>query len=206
MAKSESVTYKGVVFRRYPDSENASDRSYYRPHAGYIRRGVEALHREIWKDHHGAIPEGHHIHHKDGNPLNNDIANLECLPAFDHLSAHGEDRELAQEHHERMLEAAAEWHRSAEGRAWHRQNAERSWKKREPVRLTCEQCAKAYETKHRGNARFCSNACKTAWRAASGLDDEQRECALCGATFTVNKYRKVRYCTRSCAAAARWQR
>ena len=56
--------------------ERMADRRYYRPHAGHVRNGVSSLHREIWRDHFGPIPDGHHIHHIDGNPDNNDIENL----------------------------------------------------------------------------------------------------------------------------------
>ena len=46
------------------------------------------IHRIIWTFVKGAIPEGNDIHHKDENPLNNKIENLEILSDFDHLSIH----------------------------------------------------------------------------------------------------------------------
>ena len=70
--RSETVIFQGIVFRRYPDSRCWSDQVYNKPHVGDHRRGVESLHREIWKAHHGSIPPGWQVHHKDGNPLNND--------------------------------------------------------------------------------------------------------------------------------------
>lgn len=66
----------------------------------------------------------------------------------------------------------------------------------------CERCSKQFESKSPG--RFCSNACKSAWRRASGADNEQRQCTLCGDTFEVNRYSKVRFCSRSCAS--KWRR
>jgi hypothetical protein len=44
--------------------------------------------RKIYEDHFGKIPDGYHIHHIDGNPLNNDISNLQCLSPEDHKNIH----------------------------------------------------------------------------------------------------------------------
>ncbi len=46
------------------------------------------VHRKIWKKHNGDIPKGYHIHHIDGNPYNNDITNLICLPPSEHAEIH----------------------------------------------------------------------------------------------------------------------
>jgi len=52
--------------------------------AGYMllwnwELGIEGKmsHRYIWESHNGPIPEGYHIHHRDGNPLNNRLENLQ---------------------------------------------------------------------------------------------------------------------------------
>ena len=64
---------------------------------GYYRktRGDRSyLHRDMWEDTHGPIPEGHDIHHKDGDKTNNTLSNLECLEKADHTRLHhqqGED-------------------------------------------------------------------------------------------------------------------
>lgn len=42
------------------------------------------LHRKTWEDHHGPIPDGYDIHHKDNCKTNNSLANLECLTKSDH--------------------------------------------------------------------------------------------------------------------------
>ena len=39
----------------------------------------ELLHRVIYEDHFGEIPENHVIHHIDGNRTNNGIGNLQCM-------------------------------------------------------------------------------------------------------------------------------
>jgi hypothetical protein len=53
------------------------------------RKGkVLYVHRMEWERVNGPIPEGHLIHHRDGNRLNNDISNLECVSARTHLNHH----------------------------------------------------------------------------------------------------------------------
>lgn len=49
--------------------------------------------RKIYKEHYGPIPKDHDgrsydIHHRDGNPKNNDPSNLVALSINDHYSAH----------------------------------------------------------------------------------------------------------------------
>lgn len=46
------------------------------------------LHRLIYEEEYGKIPDGYHIHHKDGDKLNNNIDNLECLSASNHGKTH----------------------------------------------------------------------------------------------------------------------
>lgn len=45
--------------------------------------------RKIWELHHNqTIPEGHEIHHLDGNRNNNDPLNLKCVSIQEHLEIH----------------------------------------------------------------------------------------------------------------------
>jgi len=57
---------------------------YYHSH----RDGTHYLHRDIWESANGPIPEGHDIHHIDGNTLNWHIENLRCLPHGKHAHLH----------------------------------------------------------------------------------------------------------------------
>lgn len=200
--KAMVVEFNGIKFRRYPNASQRSDRVYYRPHAGHIRGGVGYLHQEVWKAHNGPIPEGYHVHHKDGNPLNNSINNLELMIESEHLSMHGKDGgEAGRWYLDKYRKKAAEWHRSPEGRRWHQEHARRTWKKRIPIPKNCDECGSAFESiTRRDNDRFCSNACKSRWRRASGLDDETRHCVVCKAEFRVNKYSETQTCSRSCGA------
>lgn len=202
----ESIEFNGITFRRYPDSSRRDARVYYTPNGAYRKRGVGRLHQEIWKAAYGPIPEGHHIHHRDEDTLNNELDNLVALPGFDHLSNHAKAQPI-EEARARMDHArafASDWHSSEEGRAWHRKHGERTWAEREPRSGVCEHCGTTYSTLSRhGNERFCSNKCRAAWRRASGVDDETRTCEVCGSEYVVNKYSKKRACSPKCGAGLR---
>ena len=45
-------------------------------------------HRRVWEKHWGEIPDGHHIHHIDGDKHNNDISNLLCVSVLEHMMIH----------------------------------------------------------------------------------------------------------------------
>ena len=197
----EDREYAGRIYYRYPKSTNPSDRHYFRTHGW---RGIPRfLHRDVWEDANGPIPDGHHIHHIDGDTGNNDLTNLECIDAAAHWAHHDEinrksdewwEKSRARMDHARKF--ASEWHGSEEGRAWHSEHGKKAWEAREPKAATCEHCGNAYESHFpRG---FCSNKCRAAARRASGVDDVDRECVNCGKTFRINKYTKTKTCSRKC--------
>jgi hypothetical protein len=66
---------------------------------GYYRRtdgDRELLHRDMWKLEHGSIPDGHEIHHKDGDKTNNVIENFECLLTEDHTRLHNPQQSIQE--------------------------------------------------------------------------------------------------------------
>ena len=86
--EKERTKYKNHTYVRDPNSKNKTKRIYFRrkfydPTTGKIRQ--ELLHRVIWSDHNGPVPPGSIIRHKDGNPSNNEISNLECVNKQEHL-------------------------------------------------------------------------------------------------------------------------
>jgi hypothetical protein len=75
------------------------------------------------------------------------------------------------------------------------------WGQRESRTEVCEQCGNEYETRAlAGNLRFCSKACKAAYRRAARLDHVERTCHQCGGVFAANRYDATRHCSRSCSA------
>ena len=62
---------------------------YFRGSDGFVCRYQRTYARWIWEQHHGEIPAGYTIHHKDGNRINDRIENLMCIPAEQHRAIHG---------------------------------------------------------------------------------------------------------------------
>lgn len=66
-------------------------RFYLTCHGYYMTARGRYLHRAIWEKANGHIPEGHHIHHRNRDPSDNHLGNLQCLTASDHHRLHGSD-------------------------------------------------------------------------------------------------------------------
>lgn len=170
------------------------------------------LHRRIWIDNFGAIPEGFVVHHKDGDWTNNRIENLELVDRSSHATQHMRERMSDPEYRSVAYQAlasariaASAWHGSPDGIAWHSEHGKRTWEGREPSRVACSVCGKEYDTFFPTRSRFCSKACEQkAWyqrhKTATGI------CVLCGAQFVFNKFRKQECCSRLCANRLRGQR
>lgn len=176
------------------------------------KRAGRRLHRAVWEYYNGNISKGYHIHHIDGDKNNNDISNLRIMSAREHAIQHG--KELTEEQREwkrnnvikNAVPKASEWHKTEEASRMHREMAKKQWENKKPQKYVCDYCGKEYESLNNygeeGN-RFCSNACKSAWRRKSGIDNEIRVCEVCGREFSVNKYKKTSICSRHCAMVKR---
>ena len=60
----------------------------------FWKDSAKYLHRVIWEENHGAIPKGMLIHHKDNNPENNDIDNLQLVTTQEHRRIHSPLHEI----------------------------------------------------------------------------------------------------------------
>lgn len=183
---------------------------YYLCHDGY--GAGHRLHRDVWEFYNGKIPKGYDIHHKDHDKSNNDIDNLELLSKTDHLKKHGE--ELTDEERERRrknlisnaVPAAVGWHKSEEGKEWHNKHYEEMKDNLyQKSTFICEHCGKEFEAIKNRKNKFCSNACKSAYRRKIGADNVERVCEFCGKTFICGKYQKRKYCSVSCGKKAYWE-
>lgn len=164
-----AVVFNGATYIRNPKSR------YYFKHTtkNAERKGAKQLHRAVWEFFNGPIPKGYHVHHIDGNVDNNDITNLECLPASEHLSRHARKNEQDPVYVEKQRasikkagEAAKEWHSSPDGKEWHRKHVSESLDKvrQNPVDRVCEFCGAAF--KGLPWSRFCCTKCqgKARWQ------------------------------------------
>lgn len=163
------------------------------------------LHRYIYFLHNGEIPKGFHIHHIDGNTENNFIENLEMISFSKHCKLHSDERianmskEALKEFQTKGIEKAKEWHKSKEGIEWHKQHYEKMKDKLYiEVELICQCCNKKYVTT-KSDSKFCSNSCKAKNRRNSKIDNVVRICEKCGKNFSVNKYSKTRFCSKTCS-------
>jgi hypothetical protein len=206
----EIVEFNGVVFRRYPDSPRYSDRKYFKPSGDGHAKGIENLHREVWKFHYGPIPPGYDIHHKDLDTANNAKENFEMLPKAAHRELHdslGLHTDKRRSWIDKIRPLASAWHGSEAGRAWHSQHAKNiGFGKRDLVVRRCGQCGKRYPCGNTALGKFCSNKCKSAARRAAGVDDIMKQCEKCGNAFLTNKYDKTTHCSRQCAGAGTYVR
>ena len=81
-----SCPFRLVDCNRRPDGWGYIDRD------GYIKvldRGrLVSEHRVVWERAHGPVPDGMQIHHKDFNPGNNDLSNLQLVTPLEHRRIH----------------------------------------------------------------------------------------------------------------------
>lgn len=69
------VVYNGTEYVAYGNNKYYMNRrDQYKP----------SLHRQVYIDNFGPIPEGYHVHHIDGDTDNNSIANLVAMPHGEH--------------------------------------------------------------------------------------------------------------------------
>jgi predicted nucleic acid-binding Zn ribbon protein len=202
---SEPILLHGATYRK------TKGHKYIHCHPAQAKKlNVEQyLHRQLWVDNYGPIPEGYQIHHKNHNVLDNRIENLQCLSSTEHRQHHLNEQmgdpnswrnsDACKEHLANIRELTKDWHSSKEGRAWHKEHGKQVMAKRKPINKTCELCGTEYKTLNLGNSKFCSNNCKSKFRRQSGVDNELRHCTVCSTTFTANKYSKAQTCSPKCS-------
>lgn len=167
------------------------------------------LHRVVWEFYNGNIPNGFDVHHIDHDKGNNIIENLELISKSEHSKRHG--KELTTEQRQKLrtnlvnkaMPKAKAWHSSPEGLAWHKEHYLEISKSIKEKEYVCENCKKTYYKKPFGKNRFCSNACKSAYRRNNKLDNVDIVCMNCGGVFSGNKYRKRKYCSKECRKSAK---
>ena len=126
------------------------------------------MHKFVWCAFFGEPPKGYEIHHKDLNPANNDISNLQCLTHKEHREVHNRLREkeytcdfcgkkiIKCGAHETKLHFCDD---ICKGK-W------RHYTGKTNIERTCAICGKKFITKKRGimTAKTCSAHCRNLLR------------------------------------------
>jgi hypothetical protein len=161
----QEIVFNGVTYRLM-----GSGKYYLSQSTTNVGRvGAKGLHVAIWEYYSGkTVPSDYCIHHKDGNPFNNEFENLECVERKAHLSEHARRNQNNPEYLEKnkrsllaAQEKAKEWHGSDEGSEWHRNHVScslaKAWAFREE--RTCLVCGAPYIAKTR-RAMYCGSSCQ----------------------------------------------
>jgi len=193
-------TFNNIRFYQTNDNE------YFRHTVG---NSTILMHRYVWEFYNCKIPKGYEVHHIDGDKSNNSIYNLMLVSAHAHHVMHSEmltDDERDWRRNNLNTNArpkAIEWHKSDEGRAWHREQYERTKDVlHQQVEHECPNCGKIFMSEL--YTKYCSNACKSAYRRKNGVDTVEATCVVCGRVFMTNKYRKSNTCSRECRGKYSW--
>lgn len=183
------VELDGMEFRRYPNGKHGN--YYYRK---WKENGVDKhliLHQYIYEKHYGKLPKGMVVHHKDFNPLNNDISNLVAVTIAEHMRIHAN-----------LVKWKAENGDEFKKRCYSKDN----WQQRRAKvllnlaneRRKCEWCGYEF-TPTNTHQRFCSKPCHHKWQYKAPENNIEMVCQHCGKTFMGNKYLKPKCCSEECA-------
>src|ERR1035437_725645 len=159
-ADRETIIYRGQKYHRYPNSPRRQLRVYFWRHDTW-KESPKSLHRQIWIDNFGEIPEKFHVHHKDGDTFNNELSNLALISPSDHASKHAKEPErvtMSRKNIKKANIASKVWHASKEGKAWHKEHAKKIWDNPKTYTKICERCKKIF-TAFQEQTRFCGPTC-----------------------------------------------
>lgn len=172
---------------------------------GCINRKRKRMHVYVWEFYNGAIPLKHHIHHKDDNPVNNAISNLEILFGKDHSSMHAKRRvknnpAFYKEFSATGIKRVKEWRESQQGQIQQKNHGKWLGKmaqanKEEKV-CKCLHCGKETTYRNMGGKKYCNDKCKFKYRHERAPIYEKK-CVGCGRLYKT-KYKDGVNCSTTC--------
>ena len=176
MEVQEFIEFNGITYRLM-----GGKRHYYLSQSttNEGRKHPKGLHVAIWEFYHQqTVPPNCEIHHSDGNPFNNDISNLDCLPLPDHAKTKRlKDPAKQSQHLEQIRPLAFLWHKSEEGLEWHKQHGKESWESRTPHCVVCVECGESFES-WKSTSKYCSENCAAKYREKTGYYKKDRICIV----------------------------
>ena len=187
--------------------------TFHKLKSGYYQGQIK-MHRYVWQRCFGDIPEDYVIHHKDHNPENNNIANLQVLSPEQHAKIHEQELIAARKAHEftcahcgKVFSAYSNGENcfcSKECQRAYRQTGSNYQKQ-----CTCVICGKPFTARKDKKTKTCSPQCAGKFRSQKHTpikQTEQRTCIICGKLFMVNKRKKTKTCSSKCAHVLHWQK
>ena len=132
----------------------------------YFQHKGERLHRRVWMDAHGPIPDGYHIHHVNHDRTDNRLANLELREAGDHIAHHGRILTPARLESLRRVAPALQEGNARMTTEQRADAARRGWERVESHAVACEVCGREFHTAFPSRARFCGGTCRARARRA----------------------------------------
>lgn len=191
---AELFEYRGIVWRRYPESRNTAIRNYFwgRPVPGQQKT---TLHRFMYEQEVGPIPDGWHVHHVNENPLDNRPDNLSAISRPEHCREHQLGRPLQTF---TCAKCGVEFQsRSARGAVYCGVKCRNAIRGKAPAihQHECERCGAAFSNS-RPHSRFCGHSCASSDTWARLSPDRTRTCSVCGIEFTRPGDQAT--CSRSC--------
>ena len=179
------LKFDGVIYRESP-----KDHHYYKS---------SSLHRVMYSYFYGVIPNGFDVHHKDLNPVNNDISNLQLLTKSQHSKIHGKirrkeiNRQCAICGKIFTVPAKSTQKFCSYACAGKANTVSEKYESKESRQ--CEFCGKTFSAYKSSPQKFCSTNCSGKARSKQIV----RQCPCCGKFFTFSKYLNQKFCSRSCS-------
>lgn len=169
----------------------------YHYNRGYYKSTV-GLHQMVWEHHFGEIPRDHHIHHKNGDPTDNRIENLEAMHKKDHHSLHfSSEKQLSLMQTQDSRLKRKEWALSERGQKILSQASKSQWPKRKPVERTCLICEKVFLTKNLNGTKYCSQPCRSKSQALR--ESIEKNCVVCQKLFFARNLKPItKTCSQEC--------
>jgi hypothetical protein len=122
------------------------DTRFYRTRTGYYaERSGHLLHRLVYEATVGPIPDGHDLHHIDGDKSNNAAANLAPVEHGEHTLHHGNADSPAFVAQQDPTVAS--------------ERARRYWARRQPHLVVCAECGTEFSSTGQ-RATFCTPTCR----------------------------------------------
>ena len=182
-----------------------NDEVYTKNPSGHFRNPSHSIHRAVWLYYNGKIPVGNYnIHHRDFNPANNNIDNLQLVTVAEHAKIHKQPKLIKKicPVCNKSFTTARDTQVFCSLTCFGKHYSE--IKRHPPVEKICPICGKTFTVKYRNCKQVCcSPSCGKKYNWANGVYDVtvEKTCPICGQSFIAKSKRAI-YCSKHCADKA----